>query len=107
MEEIEIVYDNVWDFLVTHGEVYVLRASYIRPGKYVCRHKNEERECTVDNVIEANPITMGRYLDKSGFSSLPEWVMSAARAHMEHVRGGPFRKALSLMGTKYLLHIVL
>ena len=58
MEEIEIVYDNVWDFLITYGEVYVLRASYVRPGKYVCRHKNEERECTVDNVILAQPVPL-------------------------------------------------
>ncbi|BDC18845.1 hypothetical protein [Acidianus sp. HS-5] len=107
MNEIEVAYDNVWNFLITHKEVYILRASHIQPGKYICKYNNEERECIVDNVIEANPMVMRQYVDRSGFSSLPEWMSSAARVHMSHVRGGPFRKMMSLMDTKYLLHIVL
>jgi hypothetical protein len=31
----------------------------------------------------------------------------AARVHMSHVRGGPFRKMMSLMDKKYLLHLKL
>jgi len=107
LNEIEIAYENVWNFLLNNKEVYILRASYIQPGKYICRHNTQEVECVIDQVIEANPMIMRQYLDKSGFSSLPEWMMSAAKVHMSHVRGGPFRKMMSLADKKYLLHVVL
>ncbi|AWR93692.1 hypothetical protein [Acidianus brierleyi] len=105
--EIEINYDNVWNFLLNNKEVYVIRASNIQPGKYLCKHNNNTVECFIDKVIDANPMIMRQYVDKSGFSSLQEWMRSAAKVHMSHVKGGPFRKMMSLMDKKYILHVIL
>ena len=67
-----MVYGNGGNFLITYGEIYVLRTSYVRSGKYVSSHSNKERERTVTNVIEVTPFTMSMYLGKSGFSFSPE-----------------------------------
>ncbi|MUN29117.1 hypothetical protein [Sulfuracidifex metallicus] len=106
-KEIEINYANVWSFLLNKGEAYVIRAEEFQPGEYICRHETESVQCIVDKVIEANPLVMREYVNKSGFSSLQEWMSRAAKVHMSHVRGGPFRKMMSLMDKKYLLHLKL